>query len=90
MGNLRKTCHSHLKFAPADVLYRNISRKISGVAEKNNRRNFELPVAYEAGLHKLESGEGCIAPKKTAAGRRGIFRLGGGGGVEAHSLLIIL
>jgi hypothetical protein len=50
---------------------------MSGVAEKNNRRNLELPVAYKVGLHKSESGEGSIAPKKTAAGRRGIFPLGG-------------
>jgi hypothetical protein len=41
---------------------------MSGVAEKKNRRNSELPVAYKAGLHQSESGEGCIAPKKTAAG----------------------
>lgn len=54
----QKTCHSHLKSALTYVLYRNMS----GVAEKNNRRNSELPIAYKAGLHKLESGEGCIAP----------------------------
>jgi hypothetical protein len=57
---------------------------MSGVAEKNKRKNSELPAAYIAGLHKSESGEGCIAPEKTAAGRSDIFRLGGGGGGDRY------